>query len=135
MAPFASLAKNPKMEALTAMNSRGQATLEAVVCSLGLFAFVAFLFTALFFSVLHTYLQFSSHELLVCRQIQNPNQCDSKFRKELQSFLPFGRVGSVSVQTFPSSEKLFLVLHFSIPLKKEVTFKYQDEIHLPLRSS
>src|SRR4051812_11681569 len=48
--------------------SKGQAQLEAVVASLSLLSFAVLLLALIYFCALKTYLQFSSHELLVCRE-------------------------------------------------------------------
>ncbi len=116
-------------------NSRGQATLEAAVVSAALVLWVGLLMGLIYFSVLKTYLQYSSHEFLVCREISDPWACESQFKKEIQNALSnFGRIEAFWVRQEHQKQVLTLKLKFKI-LKKEIFWNYKDQIQLPLKGS
>lgn len=108
--------------------------LEAVVASGALLAFASLLLGLIYFCALKTYLQYSSHEFLVCREISDPWFCEKKFKRELQSVLRFGQVESMWARQESKRQFLHLKLSFSA-LQRNVSWIYEDEISLPLKGS
>jgi hypothetical protein len=108
--------------------------LEAVVASGALLAFGALLLGLIYFCTLKTYLQYSSHEFLVCREISDPWLCEKKFKRELQSVLRFGQIESMWARQ--ETQRQFLHLHLSFSaLQRKISWIYEDEILLPLKGS
>lgn len=118
---------------LTAIN--GQATLESVLAALAFVPFVVMILACFYFLALKAHLQFTSHELLICREFKDPVACDFNFRKELQSFLSFGRIESLHATRRSASQSLELVLQFQFPgfERKDFRWTYKDSITLPLQ--
>lgn len=120
---------------MTTNNSRGQATLEAAVVSAALVLWVGLLMGLIYISVLKTYLQYSSHEFLVCREISDPWICESQFKNEIQNALSnFGRIELLWARKEHQKQVLTLKLKFKI-LKKDIRWNYKDQIQLPLKGS
>jgi hypothetical protein len=104
------------------------------VIAAALIAFSASLLFLIYFCAIKTYLQFSSHEMLVCREISEPWACEKKFKKELQAYLRFGEIESCWARKDPNKQLLHLQLSFTV-LHKKIQWKYEDEIRLPLQGS
>jgi hypothetical protein len=120
---------------MTIQSNRGQATIESVFTLMTVFCFVTAVLAILYFYTLRAHLQYSSHELLVCREFQNTSQCDSKFQRELRSILKFGRVVSFRPQRSSNSQSLKLLLRFEVLGFQGFTWTYEDQINLPLQKA
>jgi hypothetical protein len=119
--------------AATVMTSKGQATIEALAAALSLIGFLTLLLAIFYFLSLKAHLQFTSQELLICREIKDPTTCDSDFRKNLRSYLSFGRIQSMQTLQSRSSQSLVLKLGFQVPGFQEFQWTYKDQISLPLK--
>ncbi len=113
----------------------GQASLEAIIAVTAFIPFVMLFLATFYFLSLKAHLQFTSHELLICREFKDPATCDYRFKNDLQSFLSFGRIESIQAQKRPSSQSVEVVLRFQIFGMKRKNFKwtYKDSIALPLQ--
>lgn len=122
------------IQGIPSPRNKGQALLEAVVALPALMAFAVFLLGLLAACAFQTYLQFISHEFLICRETSDPWSCEKKFRAELKSTLPFGRIESLWAIKEPHRQRLELRLSFSV-WKERIRWLRKDEIQLPLRGS
>ena len=119
------------MKAMT--NNRGQATIEALIAATCVMGFLVLLLAMFYLFSLRAHLQFTSHELLVCRQYKNPSMCDFEFQKDLRSFMSFGRIQSIQTGRSSKSQSLTLKMAFSVVGFQEFQWTYKDQITLPLR--
>ncbi len=116
----------------TLRTESGQSTLEAAVVSGALVFFVTLLSALLYFCFLQSYLKYSSHEYLVCREISDPWLCEKQFKKATTSLVRFGKIESLWVQEEPLRRTLRLRIQWQV-LQKNVRWDYQDRILLPLQ--
>ncbi|MEZ0392043.1 MAG: hypothetical protein ACAH59_07515 [Pseudobdellovibrionaceae bacterium] len=116
------------------LQSKGQSTVEAVVYSAALMAFTLLLMSVIYLCFLKTKLRFTSHEFLVCREISNPWLCQNKFQKELESAFRFGKMHSLWARKQGNQQILNLKMKFQILSLRTVTWDYQDQIEIPLKS-
>jgi hypothetical protein len=114
-------------------SSSGQASIEAVVSAFGLMLMTALLLAFFYFCILITCLQYSSHELLVCREIKDPYSCETQFKKQLKTYLRFGKVDSFWTSQTPTAQQLTVILSFKILSFAPVHWKYKDQVNLPLQ--
>lgn len=116
-------------------NNRGQATLEAALTSAALVLWVGLLMAALYLGVVKTLLEYSSHELLVCREISDPWKCESEFKNRINPAL----VRSIKIDLLwarKEGRKQMLTMKLRLRiLKKDILWTYQDQISLPLKGS
>ena len=118
-----------------ATNTRGQATLEAVLTSTALVLWVGLLMGVLHLGVVKTILEYSSHELLVCRVISDPWKCESEFKDRIKpALLSFIKIDLLWARKERQKQVLTLKLRLQI-LKKEILWTYEDQILLPLKGS
>jgi len=117
------------------LKSKGQATIEALVSAVSVIGFMVLLLAIFYFLSLKAHLQFTSHELLICREFKDPVVCDFNFQKDLRSFLSFGRIYSIQMQRNSNSQSLVLKLGFKVLGFQEFQWIYKDQIKLPLRKS
>lgn len=114
--------------------SKGQAVLESLVAAAALMAFTGLLLALIYFCVLKTYLQCSSHELLVCRELASPWTCEKKFKAEFEAVLRFGQIETLWCRKDPHRQLLHLRLKFLF-FKKVIRWTYEDQISLPLKAT
>lgn len=114
------------------MNNRGQATIEALIAAMCVIGFMALLLAVFYLFSLKSHLQFTSHELLICREYKNPSICDFEFQKDLRSFMSFGRIQSIQIKRSSKSQNLTLKMGFSVLGFQEFQWTYKDQISLPL---
>ncbi|MGZ5279961.1 MAG: hypothetical protein ACXWC9_08465 [Pseudobdellovibrionaceae bacterium] len=123
------------MPTMAKLGIKGQATIEALVASVSVIGFMVLLLAIFYFLSLKAHLQFTSHELLVCREFRDPVVCDFNFQKDLRSFLSFGRIESIQAQRNSNSHSMVLKLGFKVLGFQRFQWIYKDQISLPLRKS
>ncbi len=111
----------------------GQATVELLVSSVATVTFVSLLLGAIYLAGTVTYLRFSSHEFLLCREFQNPVSCEQKFKARLSSFWRFGSWRNLTSHRTSSQQSMHVDLELRILRQELVKWKYQDQISLPLQ--
>jgi hypothetical protein len=114
-------------------NERGQATIEALVATLSLLSFTVLFLSLFYFLSLKAYLQFASHELLVCREIKESSLCDYNFYKDLKKYLNFGKIDQFQAQRQNNRQSMSLKLSFRVLGFKDFQWVYRDQISLPLK--
>jgi hypothetical protein len=115
------------------MTSKGQATIEALAAALSLIGFLVLLLAIFYFLSLKAHLQFTSQELLICREVKDPVTCDFEFQRNLRSYLSFGRIQSMQTFQGRNSQSLVLKLGFKVLGFQEFQWTYKDQISIPLK--
>ena len=128
----------PMTPQLTNLHSAsGQASIEALGSAMALMLITTLLLAFFYFCILATCLQFSSHELLVCREsvraVKDFYLCENQFRKQLSSYLRFGHNDLLLIQTEPSAQSMTLKMSFPILHFTTVHWTYKDRVNLPLK--
>lgn len=111
----------------------GQATVEMLFSTVATTTFVSLILAAIYLAGTVVYLRYSSHEFLLCREFQNPQSCEQKFKKQLSSFWRFGSWRNLTSQRTPSRQFMRVDLEVRILRQELVKWKYQDQISLPLK--
>lgn len=121
------------------MNSKGQASIEALFSLVAAIAFFGSLIAIIYCCYIRDQLYFTSHEALICREFQNSNKCDRHFRKQLDSLLVFGNVENLQIYRSAKKQKLDLTISLEVfgtmGLSHKFLWKFSNSIDLPLREN
>jgi hypothetical protein len=96
-------------------------------------SFVTLLLTALYLAAVATWLRFSSHEFLVCREVHSASACEKKFKSDLSSFWRFGKWNRFQTHRSNSEQILEIHLELEVLSLELISWNYQDKIQLPLK--
>ena len=114
-------------------SQQGQGLVEAVLAlSFLSLILIPILLSGLYFGIFRTYLEYQSHELLVCEasRLQTVN-CQGRFQKSLQSYLLYGKIEKFAVHSSDNKIQMFLNLDFASTYR----WNFQKSILLPLEAS
>lgn len=114
------------------MNHRGQSSIEAVIAALALIILIQALLVIVYFSSLKLFLDYRSHESMVCATQNSPALCRQLLKSDIERFLAFGKIENLSLSKSKQKISVFVVLKFSI-LRSQYLWKFKDDIALPLK--
>lgn len=115
------------------MNEKGQSLLELLFASLATIALAQILLLLIYFSSLRMYLDYRTHEALLCISQHSPSVCRLQFQKELQAFLIYGRIESLSLEKYSYKVSAKIIFRFPF-ISQNILWKFQDHLSLPLKS-
>ena len=114
------------------MNRRGQSSIEAVIAALALVLLIQTLLVVVYCSSLKMFLDYRSHESMVCATQNSPATCRQQLVRDIEKFLAFGTLELLSLSKSKQKVSVFISLRFSL-LRSHYTWKFKDEISLPLK--
>lgn len=115
------------------MNSRGQASIEALFSLIAMIIFFSAMLTLCYFSYWRDQLYYISHEALVCREFNNAALCDARLNKQIAPLKKFGIIKKQRIYKSSNAQNFELEMSFnSWGLGKELKWKFSNQIQVPL---
>jgi len=114
------------------VSQRGQSSIEAAIAALALLLLIQTLLVVVYGSSLKMFLDYRSHESMVCATQNSPATCRQQLKNEIEKFLSFGTLELVNLTKSKQKVSVHILLSFSL-LRSHFTWKFKDEIALPLK--
>jgi len=112
--------------------TNGQAVIETTLAILVLVTFITALLCSLYMLSLKTWLGYSSHELLLCRQYQPANYCDQNFKNQLKQFQRWGKLSKLDIYKRYDSQNIKMKFEFSIWKMQKIEWQFEKKVKFPL---
>ncbi len=119
------------------LEQKGQATLETLISLVLAIPLLALVFLLLYFSFIKNYIDFQSHEALVCEVSQRTNQsirdCKRHLKDKIESVLFFAKLEQMQFQKTRSDQTVHLSISiFSIQPEKSIQWNLRKSIPVEL---